>query len=392
MNDAAPIPVPGGLISRIAILDTNAFNGDVYAGRQALTTLFDACDTGLIDDDFEVWTPKGVLGELVRQYPERLARIEAVLGSVKRDLPAFALQAPELPEGGEDGAAGYRQQMEERLNAARRRIAPHPADVGCLVDWAAGRRRPIRAAGAPKPRPDEPDLRQFQQSKTAPLYGVVDAAIWLTVIEATRRARRVTLISSNSKDFCDSQDPERPCELLREDLEAAGVNPDRVEVLVDPFAFNRKYVEALAEVKDAAEALLGDAEQLADLKALVAEAAEWSPLSNIEDFELGVAIDEAMVESLEVHSVELVRADPAPNGIFLALEASGEATIELGIRKTDAAAVVPEDGIGIYDWDLNESMVAAQVLRAVVLPIEARFDQGAEAADLMVSIEDILPG
>lgn len=372
----------------IAILDTNAFNADVNAVGQGLSTLFSAGDEGLLED-VEVWTPKGVVEELVRQYPKRIERIKKILGSVEQELTSFRLQVPDLQAVEDRDVNWYRGSLEARLTGAKRRIVDHPQEVGRVIDWVAMRRYPIRESQPPGVAKGEPDLRHFQKPKTRPVYGVVDAAIWLTVVEAAKQDR-VAFITNNSKDFSDPEDRSRPCEQLREDLEAAGMNPEKVEVFPRVIDFNQKFVEPVQEAQERVAAFLGDEGNLEALKAEIADATEWYPLSlgEVQDFE--VEIDDAALQRVEVESIHLKRADPAEGGWFATLEAAGRGQIELGIRKADAYGISEESDISVWDWDWNESMVMAEAERDVQMLIEVRgVETSADELDLRISVDDL---
>src|SRR3954452_2185405 len=131
-------------IDHIAILDTNAYHGDVFAKRQHLSTMFDASDSGLVA--VHIWTPRAVVEELVRQFSGRLTRMRKVLGTIEYDLNSFGLTKPAIPNASEEGTAKYRKDLEARLTGVTRTIAPNPAQAAVIVEWAAQRRHPIKEA------------------------------------------------------------------------------------------------------------------------------------------------------------------------------------------------------------------------------------------------------
>jgi hypothetical protein len=63
--------------------------------RQPITTLFEASDQDLVEG-MEIWTPVGVVEELVRQFPERVARMKEVLGAIRHGIRKG--EAIHLPE------------------------------------------------------------------------------------------------------------------------------------------------------------------------------------------------------------------------------------------------------------------------------------------------------
>jgi hypothetical protein len=337
----------------------------------------------------EIWTPRGVVEELVRQYPERIQRVQKVLGSVEKELSAHGLTAPEMPPVTPEAVTEYRSGLERRLTGRRRRVADHPRASGRIVDWVAARRRPIKASTPESVSKREKDLRHFVKSPPLPVYGVVDAAIWLTVIEAAA-VDTVVLVSDNRTDFSDPEDQSRPCEALRSDLDEAGVNPDNVTILPSVFAFNERFVEPAKEAQDRAAAFLADPASLEALKAEITDAASWMSVTVPDIAEFGVEIDDIDLQHVDVEEVVLERADPAERGFFATLEAYGDAELDLGIRKADAAAISDDSDVEIWDADYNESMVRATAGRQVQMRVEARFEEqenGELAVDL--SVEEI---
>jgi hypothetical protein len=200
----------------IVILDTNAFYGDVYAQKQNLTALFDAIDEELLEN-VEIWTPTAVVCELARQFRERSERMTKILGEISHDLTSFALQRPAIPDTAESDIAAYRTRLEDRLSGTHRSIAPHPRSSEKILDWAAEHRVPIKTPGPAQPKKGERDLTMFEKRKTQPIFGVVDAGIWLTVIEGAQGSD-VALITNNRSDFAQPDNPNRPHELLAGDL------------------------------------------------------------------------------------------------------------------------------------------------------------------------------
>lgn len=303
----------------IVVLDTNALHGDVHAQHQALTTLFDACDSGLLPD-VVLWTPRGVVEELVRQFGERLAHMQKLLGLIKRDLGSFGLPIPDVPDPSDAEIANYRAHLEARLTSARRSIAANPAMSELIVTWAAQRRKPIKAAGGTQPKKNEPDPELLaRKPKRKPLSGVVDAAIWLTVIEALAAGQRVAFVTDNSGDFADKADKSKPSPVLARDIEDAGLNPANVEIFLTVGDFNHRYITPLQAAQQRAEALLADGGKLEALKAEVSDAVEWVSVPD-GGWDFGVEVDAITLAGFDPTQAELIRADPAPDeGLFMTL-------------------------------------------------------------------------
>ena len=368
----------------IVILDTNAFYGDIYAQKQDLTALFDAVDEELLEN-VEIWTPTAVVGELVRQFRERSERMTKILGEISHDLTSFALQRPAIPDTAESDIAAYRTRLEDRLTGTHRSIAPHPRSSEKILDWAAEHRVPIKTPGPAQPKKGERDLTMFEKRKTQPIFGVVDAGIWLTVIEGAQGSD-VALITNNRSDFAQPDNPNRPHELLAGELEAAGVNPDRVQVYRTVRDFNKQHVTPAADARTKADAFLADAGKREALKSEITDAVSWFPLSLGEDWVLGVEIDSSTLAEFDPSELELVRADLGPGAYFMSIWATGKARFDLSIFKYEAAYIDEQGPISVYDWDWNESMAAAELETSARLLVEVRVS---DDDDLSVSVEEI---
>lgn len=379
----------------IIVLDTNALHGDVYAEGQDATTLFEACATGVLEH-VEIWTPRGVVEEMVRQFPARIQRMRVVLGAIDHDLFGFGLQRPTVPSADAASVENYRKRLEARLAGPGRKIADHPPDIGRAIEWAAQHRHPVSAKEPPRPPKNEPDLRQFERPKPTPITGVVDGAIWLTAMHAVSLGESVALVTSNTKDFADRTNKVRLHPVLRQDLEEAGLNPDNVELHASIAAFNRVYVAPHAEATAAAQAFLDHGETLEIVKNEIADAAEWFPYELDARWDLRTPIDDSTLAVFEPEALHLVRADPAGDGFYMRIEARGLAHFDVGIHKGDADNALDED-FSIYDWDFNESMVAGTITLPAQLIVDARVSTSGAAERevdgrmLLVSIEDVQP-
>ncbi|MDA0167532.1 hypothetical protein OJ998_00420 [Solirubrobacter taibaiensis] len=370
----------------IVILDTNVFWNDAHATRQDLTALFDAVDSRQLAE-VEIWTPIGVLEELVRQFGERLERISKVLGEVTNDLSAFRLGRLEVPDHDPAAQSNYREALAARLTAEHRSIADHPSRSGKVVEWAAAHRHPIKPKHPPKPPKSTRDLSAFDKRSTLPVFGVVDAAIWLTVIDAAHHHRSVALVTSNKSDFSDPADATKVHPLLHQDLAAAGINADQVEIWPTVRAFNGRYVAPAEQARNEAIAFLDDEVHSEVLRTEIADAVEWFPWELSDAWNLGVELDYSTLAAFDPHELELVRADPATPGNYLTVWATGTGRFDLSIRKEDADDIPEDSPISVYDWDWNESMVAAEVELPTRLLVEAIVRDG----KVSVSIDDVQP-
>jgi hypothetical protein len=380
----------------IVILDTNAFRQDVFVEGQGLTTLFRACADQQLAGA-EVWTPRGVLEELVRQFPERLTRLKKDLRKLDYELSSFRLR-PALPAFDAEGVAEYRTALEARLQGPYREIADHPADSQRIIDWAAQRRHPIKPhLSPPSGKPDGGDGDEGSGGR--PVFGVVDAAIWLTVISAAK-VDDVALISNNKNDFCDEGDATKPHPLLVADLKAAGCDPGKLSIFPRISDFNDRFVTPVQEAQDAANAFLGDTTLEPVLREQVEEAVRWIPISQPEDnWGVDVEVDELTIGEFEAEGpLILVRADPAEDGFYMTVEVSGTARVDLGIRKS-LLAEVDQAPVTVLDYDWNESMLLAEayvsihVLAEVRVAIKPPTQDGEDPEyDTEVSVEGVFPG
>jgi hypothetical protein len=367
----------------IVILDTNALHGDVHAKGQGLGTLFSACESGLLRDT-TVWTPTAVVGELVRQFGERTGRMRKVLGEIKHDLSSFGLERPDVPVSDEARVAAYRVALAERLTATNRLVAPHPPGLGRVIDWAAGHSGPIKALQDPPVKKGQRDLRAFMKPETKPIFGVVDGAVWMTVVEAAKRGR-VALITSNTRDFADPSEPEAPCAGLAEELRNAGCDPIRVKIYSRVIDFTRDHVAPAADALQRANDFLADTGKLEAFTTEVSDAIEWFPIQPDAGW-APVDIDDVTLSAFDPREVHLERADLAPHGVFITAWVSGLATVELGIRKGDAMQIPEDSPIHVYDWDWNESMAMAEAELPAQLLIEAILHNDGQ---LGISVEDV---
>jgi hypothetical protein len=372
----------------IVIIDTNAYHGDVEVVGQDLTALFDAVANRQTDPhDLEIWTPRGVVEELVRQYSQRAERMARVLGAIKHDLSSFGLGRPAVPSSDEPTRNAYRARLEARLTGTNRKVADHPSDIGKAIDWAAQHRFPVKPKEPEKPPKGEPDLRHFQKQKPTPVTGVVDAAVWLTLIEAARSGQTVALITSNDDDFADPSDKTKLHPRLTEDLRACKLDPTLLTKFRTVREFNNLHVPAEA-AKTEALTFLRDGEKKAAVLSEIEDAVEWLPLHIDEaEWNLGVAVDDATLAAFVPSEVSLVRADPASDGFYMTVEADGDARLDLGLWKADAYHVPDDSPVTVYDYDWNESMAAAEAEVPARLTVEIRVKNG----DLMTSIEEVAP-
>ena len=349
----------------IVVLDTTALHGDVYAKGAWLTTLFQAAEDR---DDLNVWIPSAVVEELVRQFPDRLAATRKALRSNRYDSRAFGWELPDLPENIEAETFAYRPALVGRLKGKGRKIAPHPSSIELAVEWVAQRRKPANESGR----------------------GAVDAAVWLTVLEAAETTTDVVLVTQNSKDFSDPAEPSRVHEMLAGDLEKRDISSDRVSIAPNVLEVNRAHVEPSLAANQEAELLLGDPSQRAILESEIADAAQYTPIEVEQASEwLATEIDDAVLGEFLPESLHLLRADPLEEGVFyMTLEIHGVGRLELGLRKGDAYSLREGSPIHVVVPDWNESMARAEA----EIPFQVLADVLSEHGKLSISIEDVYGG
>jgi hypothetical protein len=345
----------------IVVLDSTTLHNDAFAERALTQALIAAAG-----ERYEVRVPSVVIGEVVRQLPERVEETRKLIGDARHHLQALGLEVPVLPD--EHEVRDQRRRLLENLDEEGVEIAPPPVDAGRIAEWVAERRRPIPGDGA----------------------GTVDTQVWLTAVEAAVEADGdpVYLITDNSTDFADPKDKRRLHPNLRADLEERGLEDDAVVRLGHLLEFIKDNVGANEEATGRARALLANAQRKVELVKEVEAAIPWFPLDLEEDWgqAFEVEVDEGNLVAFDVVDVRLVRADAVGKGAVATLEAYGEATLDLGLFKYEAGSMEGADiEIEVFDW--NESMSRASATRPARLLVEVLLDQGGPA----VSVEEVHP-
>jgi hypothetical protein len=346
----------------IVVLDTTALHGDVYAEGSWLATLFSAAAE---HDDLEVWVPAAVVEELVRQFPERLLELRRKLRGHRHDVRAFGWRLPELPEDVETEAMAYRSTLTVRLRGRGRQIAAHPASIGKAVDWVAQRRKPAKSDGR----------------------GAVDAAIWLTVLEAAAQGSEVVLVSANTEDFADPADKGQLHGVLLADLDEQGIPRDRVRLMPRVLEVNKEYVEPSLEATEEAQLLLAEPSWRSELEDEIVAALKWVPIDAAEAGTwLEAQIEEVVLEDFLPETIHLVRADPLADGNFYAtLEVRGAARLEVRLRRTDADLLGDDSPINCLDHDRSGSFAHGEAELSIWSLVEAQ----TSGETIRVSVEEI---
>jgi hypothetical protein len=347
----------------IVVLDTTALHGDIYArGNWMLTLLHAASD----QEDLEVWIPTAVVEELVRQFPGRLDELRRKLRGHRHDVRAFGWDLPDLPKDIETEAIAYRPTLLGNLRRKGVRIADHPASVHRAIDWVAQRRKPVKSDGR----------------------GAVDAAIWLTVLEAAETGSEVVLVSNNTTDFADPLDNKELHEILLADLDRLNVARDKVRLLPRVLDVNREIVEPSPAAVEEANHLLVEPELRGELEDNIVTALRWTPIPREQVATwMGAEIDDALLEDFLPEAIRLLRADPlALNNFYATLEVRGIARLQVLASKDSFQERAGEHLIEVVDPDWNEALVRAEIDIPIWALVEARTDGN----EVRVAIEDIV--
>ncbi len=237
----------------IVVLDTNVFYGDVYAKLMRLSLVLDGAAHG----DFEVVVPEIVVQELVHQFPDRVRaaaeEADRGIGKIQKSFGPLGLEAPATIAHDLDGLiTAYESAIRQRLSGRHCRIASHPA-IAPALDWAVQRRQPFKKSGA----------------------GLQDAAIWLTVTSLAAE-HMVVLVTENSSDFADQQDPSRLAPDLLSDLKRARIGEGQVRLVRNLDELIKDLVRPLSNADRRGQRLASDPVLSARLSGAVANAVRHS--------------------------------------------------------------------------------------------------------------------
>jgi hypothetical protein len=385
----------------IVVLDTNTLFGDPLARGPAISAVLDHARA---HDDFTVWLPEGVVAELSRQYSSRVAAIGSSLKKAQAELTTLGLEKSLNLEVDPDALEQYEPSVRSRFERAGATIAAHPRAAATIIEWAARRRRPIRESVTAGEAPEGAASSLGRKPKSQALHGVVDAAIWLTVLEAAA-VDSVAFVTSNKKDFC----AEGSSTQLHPDL-VADVPDDANAITIFPGLTQLRethiggYTDVVRPLKGAAEKTADTAspvepeapggDPLADpilndaVKSALSDAVEWFEIHSDADWGLGVEVDDSVLASFDVEDVQVLRHGEGPSGRYLVVEAEGVAQLELGIRRYDAAQIGDDSPVSILDWEWNESMTlaAAEVQGRLFAEVLVELN-----GDVAVSLESVEP-
>ncbi len=240
----------------IVILDTNVFFGDRRVTKARLSLVFDGAAHG----DFDIAIPEVVVRELVRQFPERLQAAvkdaEQGLDAIRRTFGPLDLLPPTWTTPDVAALVGtYEADLRRRLSGRHCSIVPNPSTIGESVGWVVDRRKPFKNNGV----------------------GLQDAVIWLTALQLAAKDD-VTLVSANTKDFSDGQDRPSLAKELIDDLQRAGLAPNRVRLIADLEELISELVRPSAEADKRAKRVMANDVLWSRVAAAIAAAVRFTPL------------------------------------------------------------------------------------------------------------------
>jgi len=315
----------------IVLVDTTVLHRDVHAARPFFSAILERASAG----DWKVLTPRVVLEEAVRQFPERLRAAEKTIREHRGNFGALGLVLPEVPDI-EAEVAKYEPALRARLTSTGCSIVEHPPGTEVVGTWAATHRKP------------------FQEDGT----GTVDAFVWLTALECAHRDR-VILITANTRDFTDPDDPQRPAFALREDLEARGVNPARVQLVPDVPTFFRTFIQPVQQATDRANQLLADDHRRSRLISKISLATSWfgDTAGEPDQWQFGFDIDSDgfQLVAFDATDLQLQSVSEGANGVlYLALLAEGAASFDFLVEKYELNKMSSDAPVRIIDGDWND--------------------------------------
>lgn len=366
------LPFPGKIFPVIIVFDTTVLHRDVHASRTLMRDVLRGAAAG----DWTVVVPGVVVEEAVRQYPDRLkASIRAVrrdLSTHRSDLQALGLPVPEFPLLDDDALiAAYEADMRATLSGDGCEIADAPGETELVGEWAATRRSPFKEDGR----------------------GVADAFVWLTVIERATEDE-VILVSANSRDFGDPDDPTKLAPALLEDLDDRGIAAERVRRVDTIHQLLVELRTPAQQALEAARAILEDPARKAALIAAISFQASWTlgRFDAIEDWNLGVPVEEFSLRAFDSGSLELESADLLDGRLVMFLAAEGQGSFEFFVEKSEIIHAPDDSPVEVYDDDWNERYVWADATISARAHLDVRSDiAAAKSDDFEVSIEDLEP-
>lgn len=350
----------------IAVLDTNCFNDDARAGRPKLQTILEAVRKEAI----QVAVPEVVLEELEKQFAKRSKRtyreIAGAIRGQREELDKLGLPIPPIPEPDSNEIIGYRERLEDSLEAAGARIVAIPTDLRPAVAWAVHRRKPFEQEGR----------------------GFPDAVIWLTVLQLAgeNTGEEIALVTSD-KDLAVSRSDPRLADELADDLEDAGRPRDQVRRVSGISVFVEELGKRLEASRTQAQVLIDEGAFDAAIESrLYYGEVEQGPLR------LGVDLDnDPTVIGWDLEALRLEDAVSLPGDrIYLEATARGQAVLNLVIFRADYALAVEADYVpfAVSNLDLNRHYLEAEAELTLDLSLAITAnDDGTDAQIDLLGVE-----
>jgi hypothetical protein len=349
------------LFTVLVILDSNAFHGDVAADRGLLRSVLDA---SVAADDFELFVPEVVLGELDKHFAAETKKVvrevNVAIGDHRDELRRLGFEAPARIENDPLRVVGYRSRLEKRLEAARGKVLPTPTDLRPAVDWAVNRRKPFKVTGE----------------------GFPDAVIWLSVIELAleRPDEEILLVSANSADFAESKKrkDELPAEFVT-DLVERGCRPDQVRIVPGIGAF-------AAELERAQELVASGAFEQALEERFVETSVEPDALALAFDLE-----ERPSIESASVEEIEIEEAAELPGGKRLRIVTRVKLALSLELSIFRSEFILAEEEVQLTAGEVNfdNYYIEAGLETEVEVAVEILTDL--DATEIHLDVGDLSP-
>ena len=330
---------------------------------------------GAAQGDWQVVVPGVVVDEAVRQYPARLRETlketRRVIAAQRSDLQALGLPLPDPPNVDEDALiAGYEAELRATLSQAGCTVADPPTQTELVGSWAATRRSP------------------FKEDAT----GTSDAFVWLTVLDQAQDDD-VILVSANSHDFGDRDDPTRLAPALLQDLEERDIAVERVRRVDNIHQLLVVLRTSEQQALQRARALLGNNDRKQALIAQISLQASWTPgrWDAIEDWNLRIPVEEFTLRAFDADpdQLNLESATIEDDGsLTMLLTATGAGSFDFFVDRTEVVHAPDDSPVEVYDPDWSDWYAWAEATLPATAEVDVRVREGDEYE---ISIESLEP-
>jgi hypothetical protein len=352
------------------VLDTNVFFGDRYAQRQLLNILLEGAANG----DYDVVVPEVVVLELVRQFPTELKKAvetaRTAIGSMAKELPRFGLEPPLMAEVDVGALADdYERALRARLTTRGVQIAGHPKASLEAIPWAVDGRKPFDENGR----------------------GLPDALIWLTTLELAAETGQVFLVSENTNDFGDGNQPPRLAPTLADDLARAGLPPDRVQLFAGLGELVRVTLPPLGAADVRATRLLENPTTRGRLIEAISGQLAYRPLPQ-EGLYLNLHLeDDPHAVSFDIEDVDLISARQLPkHQLLLELIAVTDLLLDFKVFKGDVYEIEDDPRVSVANPDWNDHYADVELETTARLTLRVVTDLQAENVSYeIVELEEL---